>query len=84
MDCEMVGVGIDGKESMLARVSIVNQYGHRIYDEYVKPIEDVIDYRTRYSGIRKENLLKGTKKIQMLFALNVERNRGFKCQACIS
>ncbi|KAL3852956.1 hypothetical protein ACJMK2_016561 [Sinanodonta woodiana] len=59
MDCEMVGVGIDGKENMLARVSIVNQYGHRIYDEYVKPVEDVIDYRTPLSGVREEDLLKG-------------------------
>ncbi|KAK3605815.1 hypothetical protein CHS0354_002433 [Potamilus streckersoni] len=59
MDCEMVGVGLDGKENMLARVSIVNQYGHKIYDEYVKPIEDVIDYRTPLSGVREEDLLEG-------------------------
>ncbi|XP_061179260.1 uncharacterized protein LOC133187887 [Saccostrea echinata] len=59
MDCEMVGVGRDGRESMLARVSIVNQHGHCVYDEFVKPMEDVVDYRTKVSGIRKQDLEKG-------------------------
>lgn len=84
MDCEMVGVGIDGKENMLARVSIVNQYGHKIYDEYVKPVEDVVDYRTPLSGVRVEDLLKGKKRIQMLFSINIGRSQGFKCTAGIS
>ncbi len=33
MDCEMVGVGRDGSESILARASIVNHFGHCIYDK---------------------------------------------------
>jgi hypothetical protein len=37
LDCEMVGVGIDGKESMLARVCIINSFGNVIYDKFVKP-----------------------------------------------
>lgn len=56
MDCEMVGVGYQGKKHMLARVSIVNQSGHILYDNYVKPTEPVIDYRTPISGIRPEHL----------------------------
>ncbi|VDN06868.1 unnamed protein product [Thelazia callipaeda] len=51
-DCEYVGVGIEGKDNMLARISIVNMYGHCIYDKYVKPVEKIIDYRTAISGIR--------------------------------
>ena len=34
MDCEMVGVGSDGDQSVLARVSIVNRFGQPILDEY--------------------------------------------------
>ncbi|GAB6029134.1 REX4, RNA exonuclease 4 [Chamberlinius hualienensis] len=57
MDCEMVG--IDDDESVLARVSIVNQFGHCVYDKYVKPIERVTNYRTEVSGIRPSDLENG-------------------------
>ncbi|XP_047488805.1 RNA exonuclease 4-like [Penaeus chinensis] len=59
MDCEMVGVGMDGKESILARVSIVNHSGKVLYDKFVKPLERVVDYRTQVSGIRRRDLEKG-------------------------
>lgn len=59
MDCEMVGVGYDGNDHMLARVSIVNKFGDCIYDKFVKAREEVKDYRTDVSGVRKEDLLNG-------------------------
>ncbi|XP_073496356.1 RNA exonuclease 4 isoform X2 [Phyllobates terribilis] len=59
MDCEMVGVGTDGEESILARVSIVNQFGKCIYDKFVKPSERVTDYRTAVSGIRPKDVKNG-------------------------
>ncbi|KAM6047165.1 RNA exonuclease 4 [Theristicus caerulescens] len=59
MDCEMVGVGPKGEDSIVARVSIVNQFGKCIYDKYVKPTEEVTDYRTAVSGIRPENISTG-------------------------
>ncbi|NXW62411.1 REXO4 exonuclease, partial [Eurystomus gularis] len=59
MDCEMVGVGPKGEDSIVARVSIVNQFGKCVYDKYVKPTEEVTDYRTAVSGIRPENINKG-------------------------
>ncbi|NWV22984.1 REXO4 exonuclease, partial [Origma solitaria] len=59
MDCEMVGVGPKGEDSIVARVSIVNQFGKCIYDKYVKPTEKVTDYRTAVSGIRPQNINKG-------------------------
>lgn len=59
MDCEMVGVGPDKVDSILARVSIVNQFGKCVYDKYVKPTEKVTDYRTWVSGIRPENIKDG-------------------------
>ncbi|KAF9650974.1 ribonuclease H-like protein [Thelephora ganbajun] len=57
LDCEMVGVGIDGKESSLARISIVNYYGAVLLDEIVKQRERVVDYRTEWSGIRPSDMV---------------------------
>lgn len=57
LDCEMVGIGPPPhKESMLARVSIVNYYGHVLLDLFVKPQEKVTDYRTTVSGITPAHL----------------------------
>jgi RNA exonuclease 4 len=56
LDCEMVGVGPDGAESMLAQVVIVNSSGDVVYNRYVRPREPVTDYRTRWSGIREPDL----------------------------
>ncbi|KAG6888219.1 hypothetical protein C0995_009755 [Termitomyces sp. Mi166 len=58
LDCEMVGVGIDGTESSLARVSLVNFYGAVQLDEFVRQRERVVDYRTQYSGIRETDMIK--------------------------
>jgi RNA exonuclease 4 len=57
----MVGVGIDGAESSLARVSIVNFYGAIQLDEFVRQRERVVDYRTQFSGIRESDMIKGTR-----------------------
>ena len=56
MDCEFVGVGPEGKESALARVSIVNFYGVVILDTFVKPSEKVTDWRTWVSGVSPFNM----------------------------
>ncbi|XP_071957664.1 RNA exonuclease 4-like isoform X1 [Antedon mediterranea] len=56
VDCEMVGVGYKGQESILARVSIVNEFGKCVYDKYVKPREKVTDYRTDVSGIKAHHI----------------------------
>lgn len=53
IDCEMVG---SHNKSILARVSIVNLFGHLILDSYVAPTSKVTDYRTRWSGIRPEDI----------------------------
>ncbi|WYZ45096.1 hypothetical protein EsH8_VIII_000412 [Colletotrichum jinshuiense] len=51
IDCEMVGVGDGGYESVLARVSIVDFHGRQVYDSYVRPQERVTDWRSAVSGI---------------------------------
>jgi RNA exonuclease 4 len=55
----MVGVGIEGVESSLARVSLVNYYGAVQLDEFVRQKERVVDYRTQWSGIRETDMIKG-------------------------
>ncbi|KAF9115676.1 3'-5' exonuclease [Mortierella sp. AM989] len=58
IDCEMVGVGPEGIQSALARVSLVNYYGVTILDLYVRPMERVTDFRTEVSGITPKHLVK--------------------------
>lgn len=62
IDCEMVGVGIDGVESSLGRVTMVNFHGAVMLDEFVRQRERVVDYRTRYSGIREADMFKGASR----------------------
>ena len=68
IDCEMVGVGEEGRDSILARVSLVNQLNQCVYDKYVQPTEHVTDYRTHVSGIRPDDLKKfnGAEKFEIV------------------
>ena len=56
IDCEMVGVGPKGRRSVAARVAIVDANGTCLLDTFMRPREPVTQYRTRWSGIRPENL----------------------------
>jgi RNA exonuclease 4 len=58
----MVGVGIEGAESALARVSLVNFHGANtvVLDAFVRQRERVVDYRTPFSGIRAADMAHGT------------------------
>lgn len=60
IDCEMVGTGPKGRVSSLARCSIVNYNGDVLYDEYILPPCYIVDYRTRWSGIRKCHMVNAT------------------------
>merc|ERR1712125_174263 len=53
LDCEMVGLGSDGMESAVARVSLVNWDGQVMIDTYLRVSEPVTDFRTFVSGIRQ-------------------------------
>ncbi|CAI5735850.1 unnamed protein product [Peronospora destructor] len=66
MDCEMVGVGLSGKTSVLARCSIVDYEGNVLYDKHVRPVERVTDFRTHVSGIRSSSLRKAIPFAQCL------------------
>ena len=51
LDCEMVGCGEAGLESMLAQVCVINAHGNVLYCSYSKAYRTVTDYRTHVSGI---------------------------------
>lgn len=59
LDCEMVGVGPQGKISVLARVSVVDYYGNSLFDSFVYVEERVTDYRTHVSGVTETDLKNG-------------------------
>lgn len=70
LDCEMVGIGPNGKVSELARLSAVDFLtGELLIDTLVEPACPVTDMRTKWSGITAEamqaavasgNVLKGS------------------------
>ncbi|KAK6635539.1 hypothetical protein RUM44_000791 [Polyplax serrata] len=57
LDCEMVSDM--NNVDMLARISVVNFRLECIYDKFVKPQSKVGDFRTRFSGIREDDLVNG-------------------------
>ncbi|XP_038643196.1 interferon-stimulated 20 kDa exonuclease-like 2 [Scyliorhinus canicula] len=60
LDCEMVGTGPGGKRSELARCSITGYDGDLLYDKYILPQNPIVDYRTRWSGIRRQHMKNAT------------------------
>ncbi|KRT85791.1 WD40 domain-containing protein [Oryctes borbonicus] len=66
LDCEMCFTG-HGLE--LVKISVVSASGRLVYDVYVKPENEVIDYNSRFSGItakdlQKKRTLKTLKEVQ--------------------
>merc|ERR1711935_1012877 len=53
----MVGIGRRGKQSSVARATIVNWDGCVVYDKFVKQTEQVTNYRTFVSGITQYDLV---------------------------
>lgn len=56
LDCEMVGIGAEGKQSALARVSITDWFGNVILDTFVQVPDRVTDFRTFVSGVRAKDI----------------------------
>lgn len=56
LDCEMVGIGTDGKKSALARVSIVDWDLNVVLDSFVKVPIRVTDFRTHVSGVEPKHI----------------------------
>jgi len=64
LDCEMVGVGPEGLESAVARVTLCNWAEEVILDTFVKVPVEVTDYRTFVSGIEAKDL-KGDRAVPL-------------------
>lgn len=56
LDCEMVGIGSDGKQSALARVSLTDWYGKVVLDTFVQVPSRVTDFRTFVSGVTPKDI----------------------------
>jgi RNA exonuclease 4 len=56
LDCEMVGIGSNGRQSALARVSLVDWDGRTLLDTYVQVPIKVTDYRTAVSGVKPKHI----------------------------
>jgi len=56
LDCEMVGIGTDGKKSALARVSIVDWNLDVVLDTFVQVPIRVTDFRTHVSGVEPKHI----------------------------
>uniref|UniRef100_A0A182Q9W9 Exonuclease domain-containing protein n=1 Tax=Anopheles farauti TaxID=69004 RepID=A0A182Q9W9_9DIPT len=61
LDCEMCGAA--GDQSVLTRVSVVNESGKIVYNELVKPHVRIVNYRTPFSGITADMLKNVTKRL---------------------
>jgi RNA exonuclease 4 len=57
LDCEMVGVGPEGLDSAVARVTIVNWENRIVLDTHVQVPVQVTDYRTHVSGVLPHHLV---------------------------
>lgn len=56
LDCEMVGCGPDGFDSVVARVTVINWENEVVLDTFVQVPVPVTDFRTQVSGIKPEDL----------------------------
>ena len=56
LDCEMVGVGPEGLNSALARVTVMDYDEKIVLDTFVQVDDIVTDYRTYVSGIAPSDL----------------------------
>lgn len=64
IDCEMCLTSNQVLE--LTRVTVLSQHHEVILDEYVKPLNEIIDYKTQYSGMTKEILEPVTTRIEQI------------------
>ena len=60
----MVGVGHQGKQSSIARVTLVDWNGRIVWDEFVRQGQEVTDYRTFVSGVTQLDLEDATLTLQ--------------------
>ena len=68
LDCEMVGIGAEGRQSALARVSITGWNDEILLDTFVQVPDRVTDFRTFVSGVRAKDIRPTNEKAMELHA----------------
>ncbi|XP_037938416.1 putative uncharacterized protein DDB_G0282133 isoform X3 [Teleopsis dalmanni] len=63
IDCEM---SFTGRGLELTKVSVVGYDGQLVYEHFVRPKAEIVDYNTRFSGITEENLAYSNKSVKTL------------------
>ncbi|EGW35160.1 uncharacterized protein SPAPADRAFT_58364 [Spathaspora passalidarum NRRL Y-27907] len=74
IDCEFCKAGT---QQVLTRASLIDFEGNVVFDEFVKPAQEITDYVTRYSGITEEILRDVTttlEQVQQLFIDKISAN----------
>ncbi|KAG8778790.1 hypothetical protein FRC12_024828 [Ceratobasidium sp. 428] len=56
LSCLSVGAGSGGSVQMLARATIIDYWGNILYDAFVRPTQDVANYKTTSTGIERAHL----------------------------
>ncbi|KAK1303043.1 Small RNA degrading nuclease 2 [Acorus calamus] len=57
-ECTANGILVELLTRDVIHVLLVNEWENAVYDEYVRPLERVVDFRTEISGIRPKDLWK--------------------------
>ncbi|KAJ8953920.1 hypothetical protein NQ318_019160 [Aromia moschata] len=63
VDCEMC---YTARGLELAKVTMVGMDGQRVYESFVKPSSEVVDYNTRFSGVTADHLNTDTKTLHQV------------------
>nr|XP_014095348.1 putative exonuclease GOR [Bactrocera oleae] len=63
LDCEM---SYSGCGLALTKITVIGFDGQLVYEHFVRPIAEIVDYNTRFSGITERDLSKSNKRVKTL------------------
>ncbi|KAN0009292.1 hypothetical protein ACTFIU_006571 [Dictyostelium citrinum] len=64
IDCKIIE--IEGNKGTLGKVCIANQNGQIVYEKIVKPMDKIVDFRTKFTGLTRDKVQReGTDFLQV-------------------